>query len=314
MAKRLTDTDKWKKQWFRTMPPEYKCFWHFILDYSDFAGIWDVDFGLAEFYIGRKIDPDKIKSFFTKQIIIIAGGKRWFIIDFIVFQYGKKLKINHAFHSKIIERLKEHDLLDKFFYVDEQYYCIREDQTTLFDTLSDTLSTTPAYTHFSKKGKTAKIDTVSHTVSDTVSYENNNKNELNNTLSHTLSDRVKEKEKEIDKEKEEEKEMTHEFQIFVKELKNVSQIKTQLTFDQSVKLEKKYGIQLVKKILTKMENHKNLSKKYMTVHLTCDDWCERESKTHQNGSKQNGIHQNGAGKKVIEPTLPESHEKHTRTQ
>ena len=48
MAKRFTDTDKWKKKWFRELKPISKCFWSYLLDNCNHAGIWEVDISLAE--------------------------------------------------------------------------------------------------------------------------------------------------------------------------------------------------------------------------------------------------------------------------
>lgn len=92
MGKRFTDTDKWKRPWFRRLSPEAKVLWFYILDQCDHAGIWVADFGLAEFQIGmpvnealvlqllgdkvRKIDTDKfyIPSFFDFQYANAAEG------------------------------------------------------------------------------------------------------------------------------------------------------------------------------------------------------------------------------------------------
>jgi len=48
MAKRFTDTDKWKKTFIRTMKAPYKLLWLYILDECDHAGIWQVDFDVDE--------------------------------------------------------------------------------------------------------------------------------------------------------------------------------------------------------------------------------------------------------------------------
>ena len=86
MAKRFTDTDKWRKGWFCKLSPEMKLFWIYILDNCDSAGIWDINFELAEFQIGLKLDIDKIHQIFKKQVIEVNNSK-WFILDFIDFQY-----------------------------------------------------------------------------------------------------------------------------------------------------------------------------------------------------------------------------------
>jgi len=56
MAKRFTDTDKWKKPFIRCMKAPYKLLWIYILDECDHAGIWHVDFDVAEIKIGEKLN------------------------------------------------------------------------------------------------------------------------------------------------------------------------------------------------------------------------------------------------------------------
>ena len=56
MAKRFTDTDKWKKGFIKNLPAKYKLLWLYILDDCNHAGIWDTDFEVASIRIGRKIN------------------------------------------------------------------------------------------------------------------------------------------------------------------------------------------------------------------------------------------------------------------
>ena len=47
MAKRFTDTDKWKKGFIRNLPAKYKLLWLYILDDCNHAGVWETDFEVA---------------------------------------------------------------------------------------------------------------------------------------------------------------------------------------------------------------------------------------------------------------------------
>ena len=98
MAKRFTDSDKWKKIWFRSLPDKSKLFWIYILDSCTVAGVWEVDFEMAKFFLGE-FDIETIKINLKKQYKEINNGKSWLINDFISFQYGKLT--NHPFHEKI---------------------------------------------------------------------------------------------------------------------------------------------------------------------------------------------------------------------
>lgn len=111
MAKRFTDTDKWKKKWFRKLPVKYKALWQYLTDNCDKCGVWEVDFELAEIFIGEELNIDEIKDFFKKQYVELDGGKRWFIIDFIEFQYGL-LNPNNPAHKNVYKELLERNLID----------------------------------------------------------------------------------------------------------------------------------------------------------------------------------------------------------
>ncbi len=99
MAKRLTDCGKWDKVWFRKLSPVYKCFWVYICDRCDHAGVWEVDFEIASLYIGETINPEEVKEVFGKQFIELNHGSRWLIKDFLVFQYGNMNEDNKMYHT-----------------------------------------------------------------------------------------------------------------------------------------------------------------------------------------------------------------------
>lgn len=111
MAKRFTDTEKWKRPWFRELPIQYKILWLYILDNCDMAGVWYVDIKLASFYIENKIKKEDAIKYLSKQIKIIDNGARWWITDFVNFQYGE-LRESSRVHLAIIDLLKKYNLLD----------------------------------------------------------------------------------------------------------------------------------------------------------------------------------------------------------
>ncbi len=99
MAKRLTDCGKWDKVWFRKLSPVYKCLWIYICDRCDHSGIWEVDFEMAGMYIGAAIDQEEAKAVLSKQFLVLNGGSRWLIKDFLVFQYGRMSEGNKMFNT-----------------------------------------------------------------------------------------------------------------------------------------------------------------------------------------------------------------------
>src|SRR5690606_26542925 len=116
MAKRFTDTNKYKKPFIRGLQGAYKLLWDYLYHDCDHAGIWIVDFEIAQMYIGQdmKISREKaIKCFNTDEVRIIEidGGKKWFIPGFIEFQYGQLSEKNRA-HVNVINQLSKYDLLN----------------------------------------------------------------------------------------------------------------------------------------------------------------------------------------------------------
>lgn len=110
MAKRFTDTDKWKKPFIRGLEGAYKLLWFYIIDDCDHAGIWQVDIEVAELRIGEKLDIYKALEQFSDKIIPFSNGEKWFIPAFIDFQYGELNPENRA-HGSVLNQLKKYNLL-----------------------------------------------------------------------------------------------------------------------------------------------------------------------------------------------------------
>lgn len=119
MAKRFTDTDKYRKQFIRALEPELKLIWDFIYHECDYAGIWIVDMELADFLLfnGKKQHKaaDVLWAFNEDEprVIPFAKGKKWFIPQFIFFQYGQ-LRATVSTHRRVIEKLEQHKLMGAY--------------------------------------------------------------------------------------------------------------------------------------------------------------------------------------------------------
>lgn len=87
MAKRFTDTFKWKKRWFRLLSPKMKCAWEYLRDMCDHAGVWEADFEAMRFLIGETVTPEEIEIAFSGRILKLQEGKRYLLLGFISFQY-----------------------------------------------------------------------------------------------------------------------------------------------------------------------------------------------------------------------------------
>ena len=106
MPKRFTDTAKWEKMWYRKLPPITKCFWSYLLDRCNHAGIWEVDFEFAENYIGAPLDKSAIKKTLGERVIELQDGDKWFVPDFLCFQYVT-LNANNKIHNSVLAILEK---------------------------------------------------------------------------------------------------------------------------------------------------------------------------------------------------------------
>ena len=113
MAKRFTDSEKYKKPFYRGLQGAYKILWDFICHDCDHAGIWHIDFEVAQIYIGsdmpvNEIDALKYFNEGEKRIEVLQGGK-WFIRPFIEFQYGV-LNPENRVHLSILNILEKNKI------------------------------------------------------------------------------------------------------------------------------------------------------------------------------------------------------------
>lgn len=115
MPKRFTDTNKYRKKFFRSLPGAYKLLWDFLYHDCDNAGIWIVDFETAQIYVGKDmpIAYGEAEARFNNdevRVIPFDNNKKWFIPSFITFQYGKLSEKNRA-HVNVINILQKFNLL-----------------------------------------------------------------------------------------------------------------------------------------------------------------------------------------------------------
>jgi hypothetical protein len=111
MARRMTDTEKWKKAFLRGLDAPCKLLWFYICDDCDHAGIWNVDMEVAEIRIGEKLDMEFASKIMADKIIIFDNGKKWFVPSFVEFQYPKGLNPSNKAHASVINILKKYNLL-----------------------------------------------------------------------------------------------------------------------------------------------------------------------------------------------------------
>ena len=115
MSKRFTDTNKYKKPFIRGLQGAYKILWDYLYHECDHAGIWIVDFEVAQMYVGKdmKVNREDALKYFNAgetRVIEFDKGSRWFIPSFIEFQYGELRETNRV-HNSVLLSLKKHNLI-----------------------------------------------------------------------------------------------------------------------------------------------------------------------------------------------------------
>lgn len=228
MAKKLTDTNKWDKEWFQNLSLKHKCLWLYICDKCNNAGVWDVNFKLASFLIGETITEEDLKPFGDR--VVKMSDSKILLPDYVYFQCGV-LSHESKPHNAVIKLLKESDL---HFDADtlKVFHSLPD---SLPDRLSDTLpGRLPGSLHNKEKEKEKEKD-------NNIIAENS-KNENFTT--------------EIDKQ-------AMDVLSYAKRLPTVSKLKNQITISQARDLIHEFGFKSVLNVLDDMQawDEKKLLKK-----------------------------------------------------
>ncbi len=111
MAKRFFTTEMFKDTWFMDLQSKYKLFWLFLITDCSHAGIWQVNYKVASFYVGDHLEPVECERILKDRIIKFDNGKYWFIPKFIEFQYGTTLSKTNKALTGVIDTLIGKNLL-----------------------------------------------------------------------------------------------------------------------------------------------------------------------------------------------------------
>lgn len=135
MAKRFTDSEKWKDPFFEELTKDLKLAWLYLLDDCDHAGIWKKSIKRLNFSIDTNFtEEDLLKAF--KERIVILNSDKWFIPKFITFQYGNDfIKSKQKAVLSVIKILNENNLIKE---LDNGSLTLSIPLTNPMDTLMDT--------------------------------------------------------------------------------------------------------------------------------------------------------------------------------
>jgi hypothetical protein len=108
--KRFTETTKWDDPWFRKLPAKLKCLWQYMCDRCDGAGVIDLDYELAGFQIGAKLNEQDVLGLGDRVEKLECG--KWWVRQFVAFQYGK-LSEDCKAHGPVFTSLAAYGLTDR---------------------------------------------------------------------------------------------------------------------------------------------------------------------------------------------------------
>jgi hypothetical protein len=110
MAKRFTDTDKWKDEWYTDLPNDYKIIWQYLLDTCDNAGIYKRNIKLLNIMCNTNVSDTDVLNTFKLRVTPISDEK-WIINKFCVFQYGPDfLESKNKAVISVVNKLIENNL------------------------------------------------------------------------------------------------------------------------------------------------------------------------------------------------------------
>lgn len=89
MAKRLTDTEKWKDDWYIQLSNDDKIVWQWLLDNCSHAGFCKKSISLLNLMCRVNYTEEEMIKRMDNRVIVVDN--HWFIPKFIKFQYSTLL-------------------------------------------------------------------------------------------------------------------------------------------------------------------------------------------------------------------------------
>ena len=95
MAKRFTDSEKWRDNWFTDLTNDQKIIWIYILDNCNNAGIWKMNIKNLNYFCSTNISVEEFIFTFQKRLTRI--NEELFLINkYCIFQYGPDFLTNKS--------------------------------------------------------------------------------------------------------------------------------------------------------------------------------------------------------------------------
>ncbi len=135
MAKRFTDTEKWRDEWWGSLSNDYRMIWLYLIDSCSIAGLWKKDFRGLNFNCNTQLTEEQI--FKTLGNRIIDKGNFYFIPKFLRFQYPKGLNSNKPAIISVVKELHNNNLIQTVNKLFGNDYLIIKDKDKNKDKVKD---------------------------------------------------------------------------------------------------------------------------------------------------------------------------------
>lgn len=109
MAKRFTDTEKWRDEWWGSLSNDYRIVWLYLVDSCSIAGIWKKDFRGLNFNCNTNVSEEEFLEVFGARVV--DKGNFFFIPKFVRFQCPKGLKSHKPAVVSIVKELQDNNLI-----------------------------------------------------------------------------------------------------------------------------------------------------------------------------------------------------------
>lgn len=112
MAKRFIDSDLLEKDFFSEINNDMRMLYIYAITKCNHAGILSFNKKVVKAYLGYEVKDDELLKFNTanKERFVKLKGNKWFIPDFIDFQYGELKNTNNA-HKSVIKILNQNSII-----------------------------------------------------------------------------------------------------------------------------------------------------------------------------------------------------------
>lgn len=138
MAKRFTDTEKWKDEWYISLSNDYKIVWQWLLDNCSHAGICKPSLNILNRDCQTNMSKEDFNLTFGSRVL--DNGNVWFIPKFIQFQYSTLHSKKPAIVS-VVKEINKYNLNEMIPLSFGNDYLIIKDKDKDKDMVMDTVTT-----------------------------------------------------------------------------------------------------------------------------------------------------------------------------